>query len=460
MPRPTPRLLHAVHDFLPRHAAGSEVYVANLCQALGQDHHVWVLAAEFDPDRPHASLTWRVHDGLAVVELVNNWRFGSFEETYRSADIERAIDGVLDAVEPDVVHVHSLLNLAFALPRLARARGVPVVATLHDYTLVCASGGQRVHRSASHLCRRIEPDRCARCFAESPHFAQMTLGLLPAVASAPAARLARRLRPWLPWLASAPRALRGLSRVRVTPEAIDARLQSARQVFADVDLFVAPSASLASEYAALGIPAEKLQVRDYGFPPVPEVAAATARSPLRIGYVGTITWHKGVHVLVEAVRALRPGTYGLSIHGDPDVSPEYVTDLRRQAGDLPVEFAGPFTRADLGRVYEGLDVLVVPSLWLENSPLVIHEAFMFGRPVVASNLGGIPDLVAHGRNGLLVEAGSASALAAALGSLIARPQLVGDLARGIPPVTSIEDDAQAWRRAYEAVAARGAAGGR
>ena len=58
---------------------------------------------------------------------------------------------VLDAVQPHVVHVHSLLNLSFDLPAVARARGVPVVATLHDYSLVCPSGGQRVHRADAHL---------------------------------------------------------------------------------------------------------------------------------------------------------------------------------------------------------------------------------------------------------------------------------------------------------------------
>ena len=121
---------------------------------------------------------WRVHDGVAVVELINNWRCASFEDTYRSPIITDRIRHVLRTVRPDVVHVHNLLNLSFDLPACAHELGIPVVATLHDYTLVCASGGQRVHRRDQHLCHDIDPVRCARCFTESPFSAQAAVGRL------------------------------------------------------------------------------------------------------------------------------------------------------------------------------------------------------------------------------------------------------------------------------------------
>src|SRR5262249_17278198 len=125
------RILHAIHDFLPRHPAGAEIYADALARAQSRAHLVHVLCAAYAPERRHGSLAWRAHDGLAVIEIANNWAFGSFEETYASPAIERAIGHALDAVDPDVVHVHSLLNLSFALPRLAAARGIAVVATLH-----------------------------------------------------------------------------------------------------------------------------------------------------------------------------------------------------------------------------------------------------------------------------------------------------------------------------------------
>ena len=82
MPRPL-RVLHALHDYLPRHQAGSEIYVADLCAAQRRAGlQPTVVAAEFDPARAHGQLTWRSHDGVPVAEVVNTWQFDSFEGSY------------------------------------------------------------------------------------------------------------------------------------------------------------------------------------------------------------------------------------------------------------------------------------------------------------------------------------------------------------------------------------------
>ena len=85
---------------------------------------------------------------------------------------------ILRVVQPNVLHLHSLLNLSFDLPALAADARIPAVGTLHDYTLACASGGQRVHRADAHRCDVIDTQRCARCFSESPFHAQLTFGRL------------------------------------------------------------------------------------------------------------------------------------------------------------------------------------------------------------------------------------------------------------------------------------------
>jgi len=99
-------------------------------------------------------------------------------------------------------------------------------------------------------------------------------------------------------------------------------------------------------------------------------------------------------------------------------------------------------------VYGGMDALVVPSLWLENSPLVIHEAFQCGVPVVGARLGGIAGLVEHERSGLLYEAYSPDALAAALLRLLAEPGLLSRLAAAVPAVKTIAEDARQWIARY------------
>jgi len=465
------RILHAIHDFLPRHQAGSEIYAFELCRTLAAWHHVSVLCAEYDPSRRHGHVTWRAHQGLPVIEVVNNWVCASFEQTYRPPLVSDRIAQVLRAVQPDVVHVHNLLNLSFDLPAVARAYGVPVVATLHDYALVCPSGGQRIHRAEQYVCDVIDTGRCVRCFHDSAFYRQISFGSLATAARAPrlmrraAAAMSRRF----PGLAG--RFVRAARLLPMTKQDIDERLAAARTVFEEVDLFVAPSPSIAAEFLRLGIDASKIRVSDYGFVPVLRSPKRRRHEPggnhgprraLRVGYVGTLVWHKGVHVLLAAVRGLPAAGYELKIFGSPDVFPEYAAELRTHAAGLPVRFMGAFDHDRVADVYAQIDVLVVPSLWLENSPLVIHEALMAGIPVVGARIGGISGLVDDGRTGLLYDPASPAELEAVLRCLIENPERLHELAGPVgtvPPVKSIAEDAREWEAAYADVLRRRAAVG-
>ncbi len=461
------RLLHAIHDFLPRHAAGSEIYAFHLCRELAKRHVVHIVAAEYDPARPHGSLTWRVHDGLPVIELVNNWE-GSFADSWRSPRLGAQLAHVLRATQPDVLHVHSLLNLSFELPALARAAGIAVAATLHDHSLACPAGGQRLHVVDQTVCDEIVPGRCAACFSRSPLHAQMAVGALNRTVGLGGRRLGRAAR----WAArQAPGAAALFSRhvlprsQPVTGGEITERLTGLREVFDAVQLFVAPSASVADAHAALGLDRARLVVSDYGFVRQAQDERAGAgrarssmdvdpgrgntRAPLRIGFVGTLVRHKGAHVLVEAARLLPAGRFEVEIRGSLETFPEYVQELRGLARGLPVSLSGGFDNRDAASVYRRFDVLVVPSLWPENSPLVIHEAFMAGVPVVAARMGGIPELVTDGVNGLLYQADDPAALASALRALIEEPERLGRMAARVPRVMTIAEDAADWERRYE-----------
>jgi len=448
------RILHAIHDFLPRHRAGSEIYAFELCRALAARHDVSVLCAEYDPSHANGHVTWKTYQGLPVIELINNWVCDSFRESYRPPIVNDRIAHVLRALRPDIVHVHNLLNLSFDLPDVAHRHGVPVVATLHDYALVCPSGGQRFHRAEQHVCHVIETDRCVRCFRESPFYGQMSFGRVAAATRAP--RVVRQA------MVAMARAFRGVASraaahaplVPVSKADIEERLDRARRVFDAIDLFVAPSPSIAAEFQRLGMQASKVKVSDYGFVPLTMNGRTRSRTPLRIGYVGTLVWHKGVHVLIEAVQGLPREAYELKIFGDPEVFPDYTARLRQAAADAPIQFMGAFDRDRTAEVYRQFDVLVVPSLWLENSPLVIHEAFMAGVPVVGANIGGIADLVTDGGSGLLYEPASPPALRSALNRLIGEPDLLSRLAMGLPKVKSMAQDATEWERTYEEILGR------
>lgn len=450
------RLLHAIHDFLPKHRAGSEIYAFELCRALSASHEVFVVTAEYDPEARHGTVRWRAFEGLPVVEIVNNWETGRFADTYASPQITAQLAHVLAATRPDVLHVHNLLNLSFDLPRLARSQGVATAATLHDYTLVCASGGQRVHAAESHICHTIDPERCSRCFAATPFRAQMAAAALAAAPGGTwlrrAASTARRVLP-----VATDRAAR---RLPLAPPAsaadMSARLAHARQVFDEIDLLVAPSASIGAEFVRLGVDPRRIEVSDYGFRHQAPLTRVARDGALRIGFIGSMVWHKGAHVLLDAARLLR-GSFEVVVAGDPEVGPEYHARLQRAATGLPVRFTGLFERDHLPRAYAALDVLVVPSLWPENSPLVIHEAFMHGVAVVGARQGGIPGLVIDGVNGFTYDPSSAPALAAVLQRFVDDPALAARLAARAPAIKSIEEDAGEWEARYAALLSAAAA---
>ena len=128
--------------------------------------------------------------------------------------------------------------------------------------------------------------------------------------------------------------------------------------------------------------------------------------------------------------------------------------MRAKAAGLPIAFRGAFAPDRAAAIYRDIDVLVVPSLWPENSPLVIHEAFQAGVAVVGARTGGIPDLIEDNVSGLLFETGSAADLARRLRELIENPERVTALAAGAPRVKTIEQDSAEWEDAYADVIGR------
>ena len=180
-----------------------------------------------------------------------------------------------------------------------------------------------------------------------------------------------------------------------------------------------------------------------------------AHHRIRFGYVGSLLSYKGVDVLVRAMARLDAAGAVLHVYGDfkPDADP-YHAELRDLAAAAPpgvVVFHGRFDNRRIADVYETIDVLVVPSTSFENSPITIHEAFLFRTPVVTSNIGGMAELVRDGVDGLLFETGSVERLAAALRRFVAEPGLVEQLSTP-RPVKTMGEDVREMETRYRALA--------
>jgi glycosyltransferase involved in cell wall biosynthesis len=223
-----------------------------------------------------------------------------------------------------------------------------------------------------------------------------------------------------------------------------------RRIFRDADLFLAPSEFLLRRYVSCGLPAHKIVHARNGMLRYPAVPRRKPACQIRFGYIGAIHVHKGIELLLDAFRGLGERAT-LQVFGSAFGSPVSESYWRRiQDGQTPgVIFRGDYENADIARILAEFDVVVVPSLWYENAPLTIQEAFMFGVPVITADKGGMAELVRDGINGLHFRLGDAADLREKMLHIIDHPEILDHLKCGIPEVTDIEEHAVQLRGHYE-----------
>ena len=296
-----------------------------------------------------------------------------------SRQAARGLTELVRRWRPDVAHVHHVYEgLTLSVLDALRAERVPVVMTLHDYRPVCPN---------FRLWRDGHP--CAECVG-GRYLQVVRHGCLEG------------------------------SRWRSVAGAVEAYAARWRGWYDDVALFVAPSRYLAQQVVAGGLPAEKVRV----LPNPIEVAHAeppdSGAGEVGVAFTGRLVEEKGVRVLLDAA-ALLPAGVGVRLLGSGRLAEEVTERVTRER--LPVHLLGPGTPGDAASLLRRSQVAVLPSTWPENCPMSLLEAAALGVPVVASAVGGVPELVDDGRTGLLVPPGDAAALAAALGRLAHDPHL-------------------------------------
>jgi rhamnosyltransferase len=438
------RILLLVHGFPPSSCGGTETYVADLAQALSRRPGlgVSVLAREGDPLRAELAVR-RERRGLVDVHFINNTfqTCESFEDSYRNPALGRVAASVIDAIDPDVVHVQHLTALSTDLVEECRRRGTPVVMTLNDYWMICHRG-QLIDRDGKRCdgpgCgpQAEAGSGCARC--------------IPPAALAPAAawRAGRRLRR-IPIartaVAIAERAMGAMAGPERTRAASLARACHMREVCRAADLLLAPSRTLEARHLEFGVPRDRLRWCDQGIHVGVEARSSNrAPRPLRLAFAGSLMYSKAPHVLLDAVERLPPGSATVDLIGA--VAPyhgsvEYARALSARLGAPFIRHLGHVPHERMPELLAAVDVLVVPSVWIENAPFVIREAFAAGVPIVASRLGGMAEMVRDGVDGLLFEAGNADALADVLRRILDEPDLLPSLRAGIRRVMTIDEDA-------------------
>ena len=434
------RILQVVHGFPPAAGGGTEAYVRDLADAFARtgEHHVAVFTRHADPRaRELAIRRWK--DGTVDVVSVNNTYQSceSFEASYTNPPIERIAGDFLDDWRPDIVHVQHLTCLSTGIPRQAATRRIPVVMTLNDYWMICHRG--QLVDLAGRQCAGPWTHGCARC-------------LPPGAVAAPVAfRSFRRLQSLpIPGMSAmtgfGARLWDAATPAERTRDATLARLNRMKSAVADVRFFLAPSETLAAAFTPFGLPRDRVLRCNQGISTSRfEGVRRTASSRLRIGFAGGLQPTKGADILIDAVERLPRGRVVVDLlgghaayHGDR----RFAQAIEPRLGHAAIRRLGSVSHQSMPGILADLDVLIVPSIWIENAPFIIREAFAAGVPVIASDLGGMREMVRHEIDGLLFRPGDAAALADAIRRLLNEPELLATLRAGITRPMSIEEDAE------------------
>ena len=400
------KVLEVIHGYPPEYNAGSEVYTQTIARGIVKaGHEVAVFASEEDPYRPDFDI--RLDNDLQApsirIYLVNHARS---RDRYRHVGMDAAFYKVLSNERPDVVHIGHLNHLSTGIPEIASRAGALVVYTFHDFWLACPRGQfMQMGLGETEIWKSCPGQNDRRC---AIHCMSRIWGGVPE-------REEDDVAQWISWVKN--------------------RMTEIQYQMNHIDLFISPSIHMRDRMITeLGIDPKKVVFEPYGF----DLTRLEGRQRIRdksifFGYIGRITASKGIDLLLKAF-GKTSGDANLNIYGRagfPDSSAlrriEKGLDSNRR--DRIKWFPEYRNEEIVTAVFNNIDVIVVPSIWDENSPLVIQEAQQVGIPVITADHGGMSELVEHGVNGLLFKHRDVDDLANRLQDAINDPDYIIQLGK-------------------------------
>jgi glycosyltransferase involved in cell wall biosynthesis len=383
------RIILLVHGFPPELAGGTERHVAALAKALaGRGHDVTVVAGTM-ATAERCRLESEQIDGLTVVRVLrDDFHFERWDRLYHPV-VSRLLEDLFASRTPDVVHVHHWLRLTADPVRLARRRGIPVIASLHDYTAICPT------------INRVLPDTTL-CDA-SPETA-------PCAECVDLSRVADRA---------------------AVPTALGLRWNAFRNELNVANRLLALSESEATRFVdVLGAGSPPITAQPFcsneTLRPGPE---PTRPLPLRVLTLGRVGHDKGQDLVLRALQES-----GVADRIELDVfgtchEPDHAAELDALGHGLRWRRRGPYDLDDLRR--EPYHLAILPSRLPETHGLILDEAQMLGVPVYASDCGAYRERIGEG--GRTFESGNSEALAALLRHAVTHPAELATLRANVPP---------------------------
>jgi glycosyltransferase involved in cell wall biosynthesis/MoaA/NifB/PqqE/SkfB family radical SAM enzyme len=365
-------ILKIIHGYPPNYNAGSEVYSQSVCNELSKRHKVSIFTREENLYAPDFSIRHEKQSKNLDLYIVNN---PQGKDGYRHKQMDDNFAELAKQIQPDIAYIGHLNHLSTGLVDELNKQQIPIVFMLHDYWLMCPRGQflTRCIGKANNfrVCNGQEDRKCA-CDCYEVYF------------SGKETEREQDIAAWSNW--------------------VNRRMSETKAIINKVDLFIAPAKYLRNRFIAdFGIPENKIIYLDYGFPTeyLTQTEKSKDKTNFTFGYIGTHILAKGVNLLIEAFTKInQPAT--LKIFGRENGQSTNALKKMAATSANPIEFCGEYVNKNLANtVFANVDCIVVPSIWAENSPLVIHEAQECKVPVVTADYGGMCEYVKHKVNGLL-----------------------------------------------------------
>ena len=447
------KILYTTHQFLPDYSAGTEILTYSTAKEISRRGHEVCIFTGYPVkgavDASHAFDRYE-YDGISVDRYFHSNTSSirprnPMEAEYNNLFYADFFRRRIQELKPDLVHFYHLQRLSASAIDVCREMGIPTLFTATDFWLVCPTN------------QLLLPDH-SRCLGPDK-------GMVNCVRHLAAISQRQRIRSILDrlpnWLMAV--FIRWVKCAAFWPEkryvplvrALAARPAYMEKRMNQIGMVLVATRFMGEMLRHYGLETKRIRHVPFGIDHahITGVSAKGTAKHLRIGFIGTLYYHKGAHVLLEAVRSL-PTEMPLKvkIYGELEQFPEYARTLRSVAGnDHRIEFCGTFPNPGIGEIFYGLDVLVVPSLWYENSPLALSFAQAARVPVVATDSEGIHEVIADGENGFLFEKGDVKGLADIIRMLCNDRSVVQHLSDHARQTKSISSYVDELERIYDDV---------
>jgi glycosyltransferase involved in cell wall biosynthesis len=374
------RIIICSNVYPPHFIGGAELiahYQAKKMKEMG--HEVIIFAGDSEIQGKRYDLHQDSYEGLSVykVRLQSQDYNPNFINFYHRPVIQH-FSRLIDDFSPHVVHFHHIIGLSVGLIHLAKRKGIKTVLTLHDHWGFCFKN--TLIKDQEQICRDYGP--CEDCLP----FIREEDGM-------------------------------GIP-ISMRKDFLAIQLK-------EVDTFISPSQYLAEAYVRAGIPREKIRAMWNGIDVnrFSHLSKSSMGDTLRFTCIGYLGKHKGIHIILNALPLIdHKHRIRINLVGAGDLVDSYKKQVEQIGWDNSVKFWGKIDNSRIEEVYRETDVLLLASVTPENQPVSIVEAMAAGTPVIASRIGGIPELVEDGKTGYLFEAGNAKDLADKMLEFVLHPE--------------------------------------